>query len=171
MMISFSLQLFIMLPRAMKSGILEITFEQYCGCGNRPKLAMNIFTYGSLMFPEVWQRVVRGDYRSAAATIADCRRYAIERETYPGMVRERGGAVTGVVYFDVDTADLAALDAFEGTDYRRETVDVRLATGETVPADTYFYLATARLLNAPWDPGVFQKQLFLNTYCRDRLAD
>ncbi|HYD78527.1 MAG TPA: gamma-glutamylcyclotransferase family protein [Paucimonas sp.] len=132
---------------------------------------MNVFTYGSLMFPEVWRRVVRGDYRSGAGIVADCRRYAIERETYPGMVREAGAGVVGIVYFDVAADDLAALDVFEGADYRRETVAVRLENGAIVPAETYFYLATARLLDTPWDPDAFQMQRFLDTYCRNRFGD
>lgn len=132
---------------------------------------MNVFTYGSLMFPEVWQRVVRGDYSSAAGTVADCRRYAIERETYPGMVREPGGSVTGVVYFDIDAADLTALDVFEGSDYQRETIDVRLDNGATVQTDAYFYLAKVRLLDVPWEPDAFLMQQFLDTYCRDRIGN
>jgi gamma-glutamylcyclotransferase (GGCT)/AIG2-like uncharacterized protein YtfP len=132
---------------------------------------MNVFTYGSLMFPEVWQRVVRGSYRSATGVVADCARYAIDRETYPGMVHERGANVSGIVYFDVDARDLAALDVFEGSDYERETVEVRLAGIQTVPAETYFYLAKAHLLESPWDPEAFQMQRFLETYCRGRLGD
>lgn len=135
---------------------------------------MNVFTYGSLMFPEVWTRVVRGVYRSAVGTVTDCRRHAIAQETYPGMVRaepDSGASVTGIVYFDIDPADVVALDAFEGADYRRETVDVTLDTGETVQADTYFYLPTARLLDDPWEPDAFQMQRFIATYCRERLGD
>ena len=138
---------------------------------NRTEIAMNVFTYGSLMFPQVWQRVVRGIYRAAKGTLADCCRYAIDRETYPGMVRETGASVTGVVYFDVDTADLTALDAFEGPDYLREAVGVALESGDIVPAETYFYLPRVRLLEMPWEPEAFQLQRFLDTYCRTRLGD
>ena len=82
-------------------------------------MSHHIFTYGSLMFAEVWQRVVRGSYRSAPATIVDHARYALRGETYPGMIAEAGGTVLGVLYFAVDAQDLALLDAFEGTEYRR----------------------------------------------------
>jgi gamma-glutamylcyclotransferase (GGCT)/AIG2-like uncharacterized protein YtfP len=132
---------------------------------------MNVFTYGSLMFPEVWQRVVRGSYLSAPGVVDDCARYAIDRETYPGMVRERGASVSGIVYFDVDPRDLVALDVFEGSDYERQTVEVRLAGVDTAPAETYFYLAKTRLLESPWEPDAFQMQRFLDTYCRSRLGN
>jgi hypothetical protein len=38
------------------------------------------------MFPQVWQRVVRGKYNSASAIVSDYARYAIIGETYPAMI-------------------------------------------------------------------------------------
>jgi gamma-glutamylcyclotransferase (GGCT)/AIG2-like uncharacterized protein YtfP len=131
----------------------------------------NIFTYGSLMFPEVWNRVVRGRYRCAHAIVADHARFAIIAETYPGMVPAPGERVQGVVHFDVAPQDIAALDAFEGSDYRRATLRAQLGSGETVTADAYIYLHATRLANTPWNPEAFQMQCFLNTYCRGRLAE
>lgn len=130
----------------------------------------HIFTYGSLMFPDVWEKVVRGTYRSAAGVAAGYARFAIRGETYPGMVVARGREVAGVVYFDVAAEDVAALDAFEGEAYRRDALTLRLASGETVNADTYIYLDVDRLAEAPWEPEAFQMQRFLDTYCRDRLG-
>jgi gamma-glutamylcyclotransferase (GGCT)/AIG2-like uncharacterized protein YtfP len=125
----------------------------------------HIFTYGSLMFPQVWQRVVRGSYRSAAATAAGHGRFAIIGETYPGMVALAGAAVRGVVYFDVAPDDVAALNTFEGPDYRLDKIAVTLDSGENVKAGTYIYLESARLSNRPWLPERFQMQRFLDTYC------
>ena len=85
---------------------------------------MHIFTYGSLMFPEIWQRVVRGDYRSAPATAPGYARYALADDTYPEMIVNEKATVEGVFYFDVDAQDVAALDAFEGSEYRRDSIDV-----------------------------------------------
>ncbi|RJG07527.1 gamma-glutamylcyclotransferase [Noviherbaspirillum cavernae] len=133
-------------------------------------MSSNIFTYGSLMFPEVWEKVVRGKYRSTQAVAPDHARFAIRGETYPGMVTAPGQTVAGVVYFDVTPDDVAALDIFEGTPYRRDVLQVRLAGGETLAADTYIYLDTAQLADAPWEPDAFQMQRFLDTYCRDKLA-
>jgi gamma-glutamylcyclotransferase (GGCT)/AIG2-like uncharacterized protein YtfP len=126
----------------------------------------NIFTYGSLMFPEIWNRVVRGRYRCAPVIVTDHARFAITGETYPGMVPASGETVRGVVYFDVTPQDIAALDVFEGGDYRRDTVHANLDSGEPVTADSYIYLHATRLANTPWDPEAFQMQRFLNTYCR-----
>lgn len=122
------------------------------------------------MFPQVWQRVVRGNYRSSAASAAGHARYEIAGETYPGMVVQAGSAVEGVLYFDVGPQDMDALDAFEGAEYRREEITVTLATGETVRACTYIYLLPEKLLESTWRPDAFQMARFIGTYCRDKLG-
>lgn len=134
-------------------------------------MSRNVFTYGSLMFPEVWQRVVRGQYRSISATLDDHVRLAIVDETYPGMIARPGSQALGVLYFDVNADDLARLDHFEGHDYRRATLHVRTAGGEPVLAESYLYLPEQRLSKQDWLPEEFQMQRFLQTYCRDKLGD
>lgn len=131
---------------------------------------MHVFTYGSLMFPEVWRRVVRGEYRSLTARLDGHARFAIEGETYPGMVARDGAWVEGMLYFDVSPADIGALDAFEGSEYRRDTVDVVLASGERVEAGTYIYLLPQKLSGSPWLPEAFQMERFIGSYCREKLG-
>ena len=131
----------------------------------------HVFTYGSLMFPEVWSRVVRGSYRTERARLDGHGRFDIIGETYPGMVAREGSSVEGVLYFDVSPADFAALDAFEGEQYRRNTVQVRLDSGETVEAGTYIYLRSEKLSDSPWRPEAFQMAKFIGSYCREKLGD
>ncbi len=131
---------------------------------------MHIFTYGSLMFPEIWQRVVRGNYVSATATLPGFARYALADDTYPGMVAQANATVEGVLYYDVAPQDLAALDAFEGSEYRREDVNVVIESGESVIACTYIFLAEQRLSGLPWEPQAFQMSRFIGTYCSDKLG-
>lgn len=131
---------------------------------------MHIFTYGSLMFPEIWQRVVRGDYHSAPATAQGYARYALADDTYPGMIASPNAAVEGVLYFDVDAQDIVALDAFEGAEYRRDSIDVVINSGETVIACTYIFMAEQRLSGSPWEPQAFQMSRFIGAYCSDKLG-
>ena len=131
-------------------------------------MSKHVFTYGSLMFASVWQRVVQGSYRSEAATLAGYTRFALAEETYPGIVADTAGQVAGLVYFDVDAADLAALDRFEGDEYRRCTVDVSSNALAPVCAETYVMTALHRLSDQPWDPQGFALQRFLAGYCRDK---
>ncbi len=117
------------------------------------------------MFAPVWEKVVRGSYRSAPATARDYARFDISGETYPGMVARAGAQVDGVVYFDVSADDIAALDAFEGTEYRRDTIFVVLGSGDTVAAASYVFIASRRLGATVWQPESFQLERFLRTYC------
>lgn len=133
-------------------------------------MSFHVFTYGSLMFPEVWQRVVRGGYRSVPARLDGHARFEIAGETYPGMVAAPGASVDGVLYFDVSPEDMAALDHFEGSEYRRDTIRVTLDSGEAVEAGTYIYLLPQKLSGSPWLPDAFQMERFIGSYCREKLG-
>jgi gamma-glutamylcyclotransferase (GGCT)/AIG2-like uncharacterized protein YtfP len=126
----------------------------------------HVFTYGSLMFPEVWHRVVKGQYRSAPATAPGHARFAVLGETYPGMVVQTGSSVPGVVYFDVEADDIAALDVFEGNAYQRDRITVQMDGDDTpIAADTYLFLPSLQLSNLPWQPEAFGLRQFLASYC------
>jgi hypothetical protein len=128
----------------------------------------HVFTYGSLMFEPVWVGVVAGRYRSMPAVLQGYRRQRVRGQDYPSLQRLPDGEgraadpVDGVLYLDVDEADLAALDAFEGADYRRILVPVtpgRAVRGKrTVPASTYLFIADRKDEPGPWDPQHFERE-------------
>ena len=130
---------------------------------------MNIFTYGSLMFSEVWNKVVQGNYYSSSATLQGYRRFCIKNQSYPGL-RQTGGhdKVNGIVYHDINNHDLKLLDAFEGGYYERVPVTVDLENSSIkshvyLIRDQYLYLATEK----QWDPEDFYKKSigdFVATY-------
>lgn len=126
---------------------------------------MHVFTYGSLMFPEVWRRVTGGLHAAERARLADHARHAIRGVSYPGVTGCPGAAVDGVLYRDVDAAALAALDAFEGPEYRRATVTVTCENGDTVEAGVYLYLVAEKLSESPWDAGAFDIAGFISMHC------
>lgn len=128
-----------------------------------------MFTYGSLMFPEVWTRVVAGDYRAVVGSLEHHARFAIDGETYPGVVARSDVRVDGVLYLDVSDDDVARLDAFEGDDYLRGRVEIACSDGTVRPAEVYVYRLVDRLLPSPWEPESFAMQRFMETYLRDRL--
>ncbi len=132
-------------------------------------MSTNIFTYGSLMFAEVWTRVVTGDYRSVRARLDGYARFEVRDQTYPGMVAQANSQVAGVLYLDVDDADLARLDHFEGDDYQRVAHEVACEDGFARAAETYVYRLHDCLLKTSWQPETFAMQRFLDTYCRDKL--
>lgn len=121
---------------------------------------MHIFTYGSLMFDPVWQRVVRGSYDAQLARLQGYQRFAIADETYPAVLRRADARVDGRLYLDVSPEDVARLDAFEGEDYRRIGVEVLtgLPGGRREPAQVYLYLRDDRVLPVDWDVAWFERE-------------
>jgi gamma-glutamylcyclotransferase (GGCT)/AIG2-like uncharacterized protein YtfP len=127
----------------------------------------NVFTYGSLMYPQVWQRVVRGTYQSSEASIRGFRRLCVRGETYPVLVVARGAPqLSGRVYYDVSPADIQRLDAFETEAYVR--VPVAASTnGTAIAAQGYLGLHNRQLLGIDWSPEAFANgdiQSFLANY-------
>src|SRR5271155_1290355 len=83
--------------------------------GGATRSTQHLFTYGSLMFAEVWSRVVHGIYRQMPAR------------------------AEGVVYFDVSPADVASLDVFEGEQYQRQVIHVRVTGGDAIAVHAYVF--------------------------------
>lgn len=127
----------------------------------------HVFTYGSLMFPEVWSLVVVGTHRRVAARLDEHARFTIDGESYPGMVPAAGSRVEGILHLDVDESDLERLDRFEGADYRRGSVDVVTPDGP-MRAEAYLYLLHDRLSLVPWEPGAFATKPFIATHLPER---
>lgn len=99
---------------------------------------MNVFTYGTLMFPVVWQFVVGRAYATVDGELNGYRVLRIRDAIYPGMVLADGShTARGVVHLDVDEPALVRLDRFEGDCYRRELVTVTCADGVRREAFAY----------------------------------
>ena len=127
----------------------------------------NVFTYGSLMFPVVWDRVVQGHYRSSEASIQGFQRLRIRGEQYPALIiNPNAGSLTGRVYFDVSASDITRLDHFETSDYARVSIAVTIA-GKALAADAYLTLKPEALDPQQWGPETFARdglESFLTTY-------
>lgn len=85
---------------------------------------MNLFTYGSLMSPDIMEEVSGRQFASFAAVADGFQRFCVRDEPYPGMVAAPGGQVEGVVYEDIDPVALERLDIFEGDMYLRQSIKV-----------------------------------------------
>jgi gamma-glutamylcyclotransferase (GGCT)/AIG2-like uncharacterized protein YtfP len=118
----------------------------------------NIFTYGSLMFPVVWQRVVRGTYRSELATIHGFRRVLVRDKEHPALVIAGGASpLEGRVYFDVSNEDITRLDHFETHRYARVSV-AAMIDGKPLVADAYLALNHDELTDLDWDVAKFERE-------------
>lgn len=118
----------------------------------------HLFTYGSLMFPPVWERVVTGTYTSCDATLDGYRRLAVIGEDYPVAVADTTQRIKGILYRYITPHDLLLLDAFEGEYYQRTPVTVTTPT-TTLAAETYVLKPTFHHIAAthPWDVETFRR--------------
>jgi len=124
-------------------------------------MGFNIFTYGTLMFPEIWDRVVGCKYYGIEATISGYQRKRIRNKAYPALVPGKPyDTVKGILYLDVSPEHLQVLDRFEGETYKRIEVRCKTAEGKVLPALAYLFREEyADLIEEdPWDPEWFLKQ-------------
>ncbi|KAI9278621.1 hypothetical protein BDA99DRAFT_492652 [Phascolomyces articulosus] len=97
------------------------------------------FFYGTLMSPEVRSRVLCGLYatqdskktklatlRLRTAILKGHKRYALKERAYPGVIYtgNEEDQVIGVLCEGLYSEDVKRLDAFEGDEYKRCTVEV-----------------------------------------------
>jgi len=120
---------------------------------------VNVFTYRSLMFDQVWSKVVTGEYNSGISTVSGYIRYSLKGEEYPAVVPcECCTGLKGVVYMDIDSDDLTRLDAFEGEYYYRESAVV-MVDGVEVEAEIYVMKGEyfKLLCRDAWNPESFRQ--------------
>lgn len=121
----------------------------------------NIFTYGSLMYAPVWQRVVRDEYQSQVAVLRGYSRYAVKGEDYPAIIpSDVSDQQQGQVYLDISLSDLQRLDEFEGEYYQRLSVELETDAAELIAADAYVLKPEYRHILADnlWDVDAFEHQ-------------
>ena len=119
---------------------------------------MHVFTYGSLMFPEVWQTVVGREFETVEGTAAGYSIFRVREAVFPGITAAAEECVVpGVVYLDVDDASLVRLDRFEDDFYERLNLPVDCVDGVRRAADAYVVPAeNRRVLTAePWTAADF----------------
>lgn len=115
---------------------------------------MNLYTYGTLMAPDIMQAVAGCRLQSVEAYLEGYQRFGIRGEEYPGIIKAMGRKVEGVLYLDVSSEAMARLDLFEGEMYSREAVMVQPREGDK-PLSAMVYVIKpefAHLLTAEeWD--------------------
>ena len=120
---------------------------------------MHLFTYGSLMFPQVWSVVVRGDYKKQSARLHGHQRRSIKGETYPAaIVALAADYIDGQLYLNINDEDMQRLDQFEGNDYEKIKAPVTLADNSRVMATVYLYCHHEKLAAQEWDVQWFERE-------------
>jgi gamma-glutamylcyclotransferase (GGCT)/AIG2-like uncharacterized protein YtfP len=130
---------------------------------------MHVFTYGTLMFPEVWQAVVGRQFEAVEGTAAGFANYRVVDAVFPGIVKAGDrDLVHGVVYLDVDDASLTRLDLFEDDFYERQSLWVECADGQRRAAEAYIVPPQNRhvLTDEPWQRAAFVASGSLEQFIR-----
>ncbi len=115
------------------------------------------FTYGSLMYADIFERVAGRVPECSPATLNNWRRHALRDRTYPGAVQELGHSIRGVLWHDISDSELIRLDAFESSEYQRIEVEVTLESGQTLMAQIYAWLNPGLLEVNDWSQDDFEK--------------
>lgn len=120
---------------------------------------MHLFNYGTLQSPLLMARISGLHQPGRPAVLDDYGCYTLTGAVYPGIRPEPGAQTHGVVYDGLDAAQLARLDRFEGDEYQREQVEVRLADAEVLLAWVYVIqpVLRASLSSVPWDRDRFER--------------
>ena len=130
---------------------------------------MNIFTYGTLMIPDVMCAVTTREFRFIDVILRGYARFMVKGASYPGIIQVTDAITEGIIYFDVDELSLERLDEFEGDLYQRIPIQAETERGKILNAATYVIKPEYRdyLSLQKWDVEEFvQNSLaaFLNTY-------
>lgn len=100
--------------------------------------SMNLFVYGTLMYPEIWKKVVSGTYEQQTAYLQGFQRWKVIGEYYPVIIPDlRAESIQGILYYALDEQDWKVLDRFEGNLYFREKVQVKTMEGNNLDAFVY----------------------------------
>ncbi|KAG7116272.1 Protein AIG2 C like protein [Verticillium longisporum] len=148
------------------------------------------FFYGTLMEPRVFFRVVQGTshpsdvikslYTFTPAVLHDHCRHRVQGEDYPGVIPEEGQSVLGSFVTGLTDANIQKLDSFEGSEYDRRAVKVKLVTklgnaqgvcqveGEEEETTTYIFIHPNRIERGEWDFEHFRKEK-LHMWAREEI--
>ncbi|MGR8946793.1 MAG: gamma-glutamylcyclotransferase family protein [Gammaproteobacteria bacterium] len=130
----------------------------------------NLFVYGTLMEPRVFEAVTGFSVSMHMATLNGYRRFAFSGECYPGIVPgEDSDSVNGALIFDLSPATWQRLDDYEGRMYERREVFVSVDETERTAAMSYvvkpFYCH--KLTNRDWDYDDFRANHLQRYLSRD----
>lgn len=103
---------------------------------------MNLGLYGTLLDPQVRALVFGEAWRDAGrpAMLEGWGRYYVEGEKYPGIRHEAGSVIEVRVLDAMPPEALAAADAFEGDEYRREALAVVFTDAAGGRGSAMFYV-------------------------------
>jgi Gamma-glutamyl cyclotransferase, AIG2-like len=154
------------------------------GDNNMPR-ERTAFFYGTLMAPQVLYRVIWGTSKVSAAQrerltiqpalLDDFCRHKVRYADYPGIIQQAGHSVRGTYVTGLTDFDIVKLDYFEGCQYMRKKVQVKVLAEEKdgdkgkesdkkvevvaeAMAETYIFLDKSDLVEEEWNFDKFVRE-------------
>lgn len=136
----------------MEPRLLFCDTPPYCS----PLMATSLFTYGTLLFPEIMDAVVGCSLPAQRATLHGYQRYRVRGCVYPALATEQRSLVEGRLYIGLHERLWHRLDAFEGSLYER--IEVPVVVGRALQAAQVYIIKEPyqhELSRDIWDVDVF----------------
>ena len=120
----------------------------------------NLFVYGTLEIPQVMKKLLGTVPDTESVVLRDYARYMLVNRSYPGIIKQDGSQVNGLLYRDISAKYLKILDRYEDKFYRRRIVHVENTRGHAKKAWAYIIPQHHKyeLSNVPWDKTSFIQQ-------------
>ncbi|KAF8087534.1 hypothetical protein N665_0581s0022 [Sinapis alba] len=101
----------------------------------------NVFVYGSFQEPEVVKVMLDRTPEIISVTLPGFKRLRLEGRLYPCAIASADGEIHGKLLMGLTDEELENVDAVEGNDYERVTVDVvREDNSEKMTVYTYIWI-------------------------------
>ena len=120
----------------------------------------DLFIYGTLRDREVCEKVLGRAVLADDMTPASAANFAIFKVahvSYPCLLPVSGATAIGALLSGLSAQDMAILDRFEGVNYTRMPITIRLADGSEVISD-YYQPNEALQTDGAWDLALWQKE-------------
>lgn len=135
------------------------------------KFMKNIFVYGTLLFPEILEKLTCKTFKSKEGYLNDFKSYQIFDNhiprKYPAIITSRGDKVEGKIVFDLDKESLNILDYFEDEKYEPKILKAYSQSGEEYQVLVYVWKDEFKdMLKGDWDIDYF-KDNYLPIYLNE----
>lgn len=130
-------------------------------------MTVNVFAYGSLMYPEVLTALAGALPSFEDLCVQGFERRVVGGKPYPGLRENPASSVDGRLWFDIDDETLRILDGFEGSLYERRTLRLVSRRRGSVNAEAYIVPASRlhALADVPWERERFERH-YLGRYVK-----
>ncbi|MBN1986540.1 MAG: gamma-glutamylcyclotransferase [Prolixibacteraceae bacterium] len=117
----------------------------------------HLFVYGSLLFPELIEKLTGKNFSFLPAVLFGFQRLAVKGSDYPAIVPEVNKKVDGMLVLDVDRKSMMILTYFEGDEYRKDDVVV-FSENKNFNATAFVWNENLKLLEKfDWDLFSFRE--------------